>query len=223
MPHEVAGPSHWVSWHAPYDDPNSPLSRRLVAVQRAIRDWLDVARAGQLGIISCCAGQGRDVVGALDGHPRAIDVRARLVEADPGNAVVAQQLIEGARLSSAVQVVCGDASVTGAFDGAVPADLALMCGIFGNISEADIQRTLDVLPTLCAAGASVIWTRHRRAPDRTGDIRRWLEIAGFEEVSWCAPDDALYSVGMHRLVAEPQRFDPAVRMFDFVGDGARPA
>lgn len=41
-----------------------------------------------------------------------------------------------------VVVVCGDASVTSAYVGAVPADLVLLCGIFGNISDADIRATV---------------------------------------------------------------------------------
>src|SRR5579863_3288770 len=122
MSDDAAGVSHWAAWHAPYDDPDSPLSRRLLEVQRAISSWLDQAPPGQLTVISCCAGQGRDLVGALEGHPRALDIRARLVEADPQNAVVAQQLIDGAGLAEVAAVVCGDASTTRTFDGAVPAD-----------------------------------------------------------------------------------------------------
>ena len=36
--------------------------------------------------------------------------------------------------------MCGDASTTSAYRGAVPADLVLACGIFGNVSDEDIQR-----------------------------------------------------------------------------------
>jgi hypothetical protein len=214
--------SHWEAWHAPYDDPTSPLSQRLAVVQQAIRDWLDTAPARPLAVVSCCAGQGRDLIGALDGHPRAAAVHARLVEADPANAATGAQLVEKAGLTG-IEVVCGDASTTSAFAGAVPADLVLMCGVFGNISNTDIARTIGLLPTLCATGATVVSTRHRRPPDCTPDIRRWFEDAGFDEVSWCAPPDVLFAVGVHKLAVPPDPFVEGLRLFDFVGDGHLPA
>jgi hypothetical protein len=73
-----------------------------------------------------------------------------------------------------VQVVTGDASLTDAYVGAVPADLVLVCGVFGNISTEDIQRTIASLPQLCAVDATVIWTRHCLSPDITPTI---LEVA----------------------------------------------
>ena len=40
--------------------------------------------------------------------------------------------------------------------GAVPADLVLMAGVFGNITDADAQQTITALPEQCAADATVI-------------------------------------------------------------------
>jgi hypothetical protein len=215
-------PSHWVSWHAPYDDPASPLSQRLAVVQRAIRKWLDAAPERPLTVISCCAGQGRDLIGALDGHPRAGDVRARLVEADPQNAETARRLVETSGLGG-IEVVCGDASETTSYDGMVPADLVLMCGVFGNISNGDIARTIGLLPSLCTANATVVWTRHRRQPDHTPEVRGLFARAGFDEISWTAPDDMFFGVGVARLAVSPAPFENGIRMFEFVGDGHLPA
>ena len=67
-----------------------------------------------------------------------------------------------------------DAGRTDAYVDAVPAQIVLACGLFGNISEEDIQRTVLSLPMLCARGATVIWTRHRRPPDLTPVIRAWF-------------------------------------------------
>jgi hypothetical protein len=146
-----------------------------------------------------------------------------LVEADPGNVEVARRLIAGAALGAQVEVVEGDASLTDAFEPAVPADLVLLCGVFGNISDEDMRRTIRLLPALCASDATVVWTRHRRPPDRTGEIRRWFAEEGFTEVSWCAPDTYVFAVGVHRLDVPPRPFEPSVRLFDFVGDGHTPA
>ena len=114
-------------------------------------------------------GEGRDLLGVLADHPRRADVIGRLVELDPELAATA-----AAHAPPGVDVVCGDASTTSAYAGAVPADIVLACGIFGNISVEDIHHTVETLPQLCAAGATVIWTRHRRPPDLTIDIRRWF-------------------------------------------------
>jgi hypothetical protein len=216
--------THWLEWHAQYEDPSNRLNRRLAAVQAGITEWLASAPPGPLRAISVCSGQGRDLIGALDGHPRAHDVRALMVELDEGNVAVARALAEEAGLSGVTTEV-GDASLTEVYAGAVPAELVLVCGVFGNISDGDIERTIALLPGLCAPGATVVWTRHRRPPDKTPVIREWFAAAGFEEQWFVAPDDddAVFAVGMHRLVADPAPFEPGVRLFEFVGDGALPA
>jgi riboflavin kinase/FMN adenylyltransferase len=102
-------------------------------------------------------------------------------------------------------------------EGAVPADLVLVCGVFGNIGDNDIAHTINTLPSLCAPGATVIWTRHRRPPDRTVLARDAFVRAGFEEVAYDAPDGFLFGVGTHRLASQPTPFEPRVEMFTFVG------
>ena len=70
----------WYTWHHDYDEPGTALAQRLAAVQDQIRAALDAAPPGPLHAISLCAGQGRDLIGALARHPRRDDVSARLVE-----------------------------------------------------------------------------------------------------------------------------------------------
>jgi len=48
------------------------------------------------------------------------------------------------------------------------------------VSDEDIERTATAAPALCADGATVIWTRHRRPPDLTPRIRAWFTDAGFD-------------------------------------------
>jgi len=207
----------WAEWHEPYDDPRSPLSRRLAVVQRHIRDALDDAAPGPIRLISVCAGQGRDVAGALDGHRRGADVAGRLVELDPDNAAVARSLLEGARVTG-VEVITGDASTTAAYAGAVPADIVLVCGVFGNVSDDDIRNTIELLPTLCRVGATVIWTRHRFEPDLTPTIRRWFAELGFDEVAFDAPGEDFFGVGANRLTAPPRPSRNDRRLFTFLGE-----
>jgi hypothetical protein len=202
----------WRKWHEGYDTPGSFLQRRLATVQQCIRDALDAMPAGRIRVVSMCAGEGRDLLGVLADHPRSADVDAHLVELDPELAATA------ARAAPAnVSVHCADASKTDAYADAVPANLVLACGVFGNVTDADVERTVRRLPSLCAPGARVVWTRHRREPDLTITIRHWFDEAGFEPLSFVAPEDAVYTVGMHRLAGAPLPFTPGERLFTFVG------
>ena len=83
-------------WHRDYDDPGSLLSRRGELAQGHLRAGLERAPAGDVRLISLCAGQGRDVIGVLTRHPRRHDVRARLVELDERNAALARQAAQAA-------------------------------------------------------------------------------------------------------------------------------
>jgi len=210
---------HWVKWHEQYDDPRSSLSRRLAVVQSRLSDALDHAAEGHINLIAMCAGQGRDVIPVLARHPRSRDVAACLVELDPILAAEARAMAEAARLA-ALHVVEADASTTTVYEGAVPAGVVMVCGVFGNISDADIHATVSELPHLCAPGATVMWTRHRRAPDLTPAIRGWFLEAGFQEVAFDSGAGVAFGVGTHRLVRVPPDFRPGRQMFTFLGDGA---
>jgi hypothetical protein len=162
-----------VAWHAAYDDPSSSLSARLRCVRSHLSDAIDRAPAGLVNVVSLCAGQGHDVIGVLPQHPRRDDVRAVLVESDARNVALARQAA-AARGLSRVEVRHADASLVAGFADALPADVLLLCGIFGNVSDRDIRRTVHTAAALCRVGATVIWTRHRRPPDLTLQIRAWF-------------------------------------------------
>ena len=68
---------------------------------------------------------------------------------------------------SGITITCADAGDFAAYRSAVPADLVLLAGVLGNISDHDVAATIAALPRLCAHGATVIWTRTRRDPDLT--------------------------------------------------------
>jgi len=189
----------WVAWHEGYDDPVSGLSARLKLVKQHVAAALDRAPAGPIRLLSLCAGQGHDVLGVLPSHPRRDDVSAVLVEADPLNVTRARGAASAAGLAGTdpeatgrpqVEVRQADASQVASFADALPADVLLLCGIFGNVSAADIERTVAAAPALCAPGATVIWTRHRREPDLTPRIRAWFTGAGFEELAFGSPESA---------------------------------
>ncbi|MDQ6948033.1 MAG: SAM-dependent methyltransferase [Actinomycetota bacterium] len=204
------------AWHDQYDDGTSSLAQRLRIVQARLRELLFEAPPGPIRVISMCAGQGRDLISILPGHGRQSDVTAILVELDPRNVQLASAAAAKAGLTQ-VKVIEGDAAISDIYAPFIPADIVLACGIFGNISDLDIENTSRSLSMLCGAGASIIWTRHRREPDLTQRIRRWLGESGFEELSFDAPDNATASgIGTARLTTAPAAFKPGFRFFTFV-------
>jgi hypothetical protein len=189
----------WVAWHSGYDDPSSPLRARLDRVTWHLGRAIDQASPGPVRLLSLCAGQGRDVLRVLPDHPRRHDVVALLVEADYANACLARQRADKLGLSE-VRVREADASMVANFADMLPVGVLLLAGIFGNVCDADIKRTIDAAPALCTLGATVIWTRHRRPPDVTLPMRSWFASAGFEQVAFDEIDsEYLPSVGVHRL------------------------
>jgi hypothetical protein len=204
----------WRAWHAAYEDPNSELRQRLALVQAQLRAALDRAPPGPIRLVSVCAGQGHDAIGVLAEHPRRDDVSARLVELDEQNVLLARGAASAAGLD-AVEVIAADASITDAYVGAVPAEVILVCGVFGNIATADIAGAIERLVQLCAVNATVIWTRHRRPPDLVPHIRESFEHAGFKEVAF--GDAPPFGVGSNRLEVAPPPLQRGVKLFDFVG------
>ncbi|MFI9384394.1 class I SAM-dependent methyltransferase [Kutzneria sp. NPDC052558] len=201
----------WLDWHTDYDRPDSSLAQRLRAVQTQIRAALDRAPAGPITALSVCAGQGRDLIEVLHDHPHGADVRARLVELDPRNTAFASTAAAGLD----VEIVTGDASLTANYRGFAPADLVLMCGVFGNITEDDIERTVDTCRALTTRNGTVIWTRGRTAPDLLPQICSWFEDRDFERL-WVSDPAVDYGVAAHRYRGEPLPLKDS-SMFTFVG------
>lgn len=202
----------WAAWHERYAQPDSVQSRRLPVVQAHIRAFLD-GRAEPARVISMCAGDGRDLLGVLEALPGS-RVRARLVELDPDLAARARERARLAGLDG-IEVMTDDAGVADAYAGAAPADLLLACGVLGNVPDEDAERTVRSLPQLCAAGGTVIWTRHRRSPDLTPQIRAWFADAGFRELAFGSPGPDSFSVGVHRLEGPPLPLERGRRLFAF--------
>jgi hypothetical protein len=210
----------WLEWYKQYDDPTSSLGRRLQVVQEQLaatmRSLPDSAR-----LLSLCAGDGRDTLPVL--AEVAPHVTATLVELNG-------ELAERARRTAAdlglggVTVRTGDAGDCRSHRGSVPADVVLMCGVFGNVRDKEVANTVEHLPELLAPGGVVIWTRGSRvdrdpsewAGDPSEYVRGLLAAGTFEELAFVKPDDAGFRVGVHRLLGPPRPFDPAVQLFTFV-------
>lgn len=207
--------THWQAWHRAYADPVSDLSRRRRSVQRQIEAWLDGRPGERLRVVSACSGDGRDLLEVLARRPDAGRVSALLLELDEGLSADAEEYAATERVER-VDVRREDAGLTDSYADAVPADLVMMCGVFGNVTDADLRATIGLLPRLCAAAATVIWTRGAfSSGDLTPAIRGWFAETGFDEIAFDAPVDAGYRVGAHRLAAAPQPWEPGRTLFTF--------
>src|ERR1700686_5164834 len=105
----------------------------------------------------------------------------------------------------------------------VELDPELVCGVFGNVSDDDVNRTVTYLPSLCAPNATVILTRGTFEPDLTATIRVWFMEAGFTELDFVAIPDTTLGVGANRLTAPARAFEPGIRLFTFLPRGERPS
>ncbi len=213
----------WHAWHAPYDEAGSSLSVRLALVQSHIRQALDAAPPGEIAVVSLCAGQGRDLLGVIEHHARASDVRALLVELDEQNAADARARAAEIGMADRVEVLRADAAVTDHYLGSTPAHLVICCGVFGNISDADVASVVRSLTAFLARDGVVIWTRHRRSPDLTGSIRQWFADAGYDEIAFTAPEHlGFVGVGAARWRGEPGTIVAGERLFEWREDPLPP-
>lgn len=215
-PGEGAAPLRdYVAWHDAYAQPGSPLHRRLEVVIDLIGTALDALPPGPVRFVSMCAGQGHDVLSVASTHRRGSDLRGRLVELEPNNVAAVEARIAELGLAD-ISALAADAGRTDSYADAIPVALVLACGVFGNVSSSDIERTVRALPSLCAPGAWVVWTRHPREPGVLNSIERWFADSGFERHSLVVAPDQTFAVGLHRLVADPVAFEPGQQLFTFI-------
>ncbi len=211
----------WVAWHQDY--PTDPgRAGRLRVVQELLARAIDRAPHGRVRLVSLCAGDGRDLLGVLPSHPRRAEVSARLVEFEPELLGVGREAARRSGLGS-VEFFQGDAASRESYFGAVPANIVLACGIFGNISDEDVRRTVTHLPELCAPGAVVIWTRGRFEPDLTPSIRSWFKESGFVELAFVPIPGSTAAVGAHQLVRQPHALEWDGPLFTFLPKSLRPS
>jgi len=214
----------WQQWHRSYDDPASSLSRRLEVVRGYLARALSEA-PGPVRLISLCAGDGRDSIPVIAASGQA--VKALLVELD-------EQLAQGARtratdLAVDASVRNADAGLLSNFADHAPADVFMLCGVFGNITTAAVRSIVAALPFLVSEGALVIWTRgdhrvdvdgaHRGAVDPSDEVRAIFAERGFTEIDFTRPNDASFRVGLHRWSGVSETFDRfkgPERLFEFV-------
>ncbi len=211
----MSGLRDYEQWHHAYDDPESGLSWRLQTVRGYIGDCFD-QHPGPVRVVSSCAGDGRDLIGVLSLRDDAERVTATLIELHPGIAQRARDAAGAAGLEH-LTVRTVDAGASDSYEGAVPADLVLLVGIFGNISDSDIERTVATAPQFCAEGATLLWSLAVEREERNDAVRGWFAEAGFVELDYVhLTAGSMPAVGVVRYAGEPQPLVPGRRLFTFI-------
>ncbi len=210
----MSGTRNYLRWHEQYDDPSSDLSWRLRLVQDQLTAVLD-ATAGPVRLVSACAGDGRDVLQVLAARPDANRVTATLIELHPVLAERARQAAATAGLTK-VCVRTADAGRSDTYRGAVPADVVLLVGVFGNICDDDLWTTIAATPQLCRAGATALWSRGLDGTDRNERIRARFAETGFTEVDYQVFGTGGSALGVLRYDGAEQALEPDQLLFRFV-------
>jgi hypothetical protein len=149
-------------------------------------------------------------------------VSATLVEVLPE--LVERARGAAARVAADVEVVAGDAGCSETYAGlaAAPADVVILVGVLGNVSDADVATTVAAMPRLCAPGATLLWSRGRSVEgtdDFVTPVRTAFSAAGFAEVSIRAfgVEDDRTTLGVVRFDGPSLPLDPRATWFTFMG------
>lgn len=209
----------WNAWHRGYDtDP--ALQARLRVVSDQIAQALEASPAGPIRVISVCAGDGRDVIGALRQHPRRADVTAWLLDHHAESLVRGRTDAAQAGLAAQLRFIETDAALGVSYNGVAPADVLIISGFLGHLHVSNVPSFLAALPMLCRPGGRVIWSRHLRlnqGATQVPVIRRLLEAQAFHEVRYEEASQGGFAVGSAQFVGATQPLDPARVLFKFIG------
>ena len=212
-------PIDWVTWHERYNT-NRGLKARLKAVCGQIENCLNACPPGQIRVVSVCCGDGRDLLTALINHPREKDVVAYLIDQERALIESGQDSANLSGIGHQLNFIVGDATLASSYKGIVPADLVLVCGVFGHVLKEDLPKLVQSLGGMCKTGGYVIWTRHAKAWDgeiHVPLINQLFEQTGFEPISFSVTEEGASCIGTYRYKEQPAPLAASSKLFNFTG------
>lgn len=205
---------NWDTWHLRYDEVPR-LQERLRVVQGHIVEAIHALAPGPVRLLSLCAGDGRDVLGALRDHPRRDDVVATLLDTHEPSLQRGRAMAE----DLPVRFVCADATVAKNLEGSVPTDVLVLSGVLGHVRPGDVEALAHRLPSLVRPGGFFIWNRRlalRGGNERVARLLDLLSGVGFIEREFLTTSADGYAAGLSRFSGAGLPFDPRGRLFEFV-------
>ena len=209
----------WSHWHSQYDV-TPDLQTRLAIVQEQLVDAMAQAPPGPIRLVSLCAGDGRDVIAALQHHPRRLEVEASLVELDHASVLRGRAVADRVGLTRQVRFVEADATRAASYGESVPASVVLASGMLGHLRPRSVARLILNFTLCCREGGSLIWNRHHRLNDgirQVPAIRRWLACTGFHEVDYRSTSPDGFACGRCRFDGPARIRKLSSTLFEFVG------
>jgi hypothetical protein len=197
--------------------------QRLLLVQEQLAQCVDTARPGTIRILSMFAGDGRDVLGVLGNHQRQNDVVACLIEQSSQAVDTGTQRALELGLESVATFRHTDATDYEAYRGLAPADLILLCGVWGHVPSQERPQLIQALASLCAAGGMVIWTRGiSKGMKQFEQIEGLFTAAQWEPVQIRFTPNNQWAVATHRYYGTAIPRPTQGRIFHFqTGAGMR--
>jgi hypothetical protein len=205
----------WSGWpEAAYR--HDTYQRRLAAVQDHLAQALDRAPVGPVRIVSVCAGDGRDVIEVLQSHPRRKDVCASLVEVNRKSVASGVRHADSAGLQNTVNFLNEDATLFATYRHIAPADIVLVCGVWGHVPAHQRLSMARGLACLCKPGGSIIWTRGvSQGHDRLREIQLAFGDPPWQQVRIDITSDRAWAVATYRYLGAPTDLPSSGQMFHF--------
>ena len=209
------GSGEWGGWpEQAYQ--RDAYQQRLSAVQEHLAECLDTAPPGPVHIISICAGDGRDVIGVLESHPRRDDVSAWLVESNEQSVDFGIRRAQSAGLERTVNFVNEDATDYVTYRNMAPADIVLVCGVWGHVPTPERKPLVRAIASLCKPNGVVIWTRGvSKGLAQLREIQSHFVGPSWEEVRLHLTPDKWWGVASHRYYGPPVERPESGRIFNF--------
>ena len=190
--------------------------QRLAAVQNHLTECLDLAPGGPVRIISVCAGDGRDAISVLSSHQRRHDVSAWLIEQDRQSVLDGMGRAARVGLANTVTFLNDDATDYATYQRIVPADIVLLCGVWGHVPASERVLLVRALTTLCKARGMVIWTRGiSKGLERLHEIQAMFATSSWEQSRVSFTSDKKWAVVIHRYLGLPNELPSSGRLFHF--------
>jgi hypothetical protein len=189
-----AGRNTWNNWPARAYERDS-YRHRLAAVEQHVCDALDCAPAGEIRVVSICAGDGRDLIDVVATHPRRGDVSAWLVEADRNSVEAGIASAKAIGLQDSFCFLRTDATKYETYQNIPRADILLLCGVWGHVPAEERDAVARACGALSRQGGSVIWTRGvRLGMERLDEISAHFRAPQWKQKSLTITSDRKWAV-----------------------------
>jgi hypothetical protein len=207
----------WIRFHDLYET-LPPLQARLKLVQAQIERAIEEAPSGPVRVLSLCAGDGRDLLGALIDHARAADVAAALIDSNAELVARGEAAQSELALPASLRFLHADATLADTYLTLAPADLVIAAGVFGNLKLASMQQLVHSLRCLCKKDSKVVWTHKTTGMNseaRVAMLCEMLQQSDFRELTFTRTEPDGFVVATYAYVGDPLPLLAGIQLFEF--------